>query len=172
MQIIRFIGFLFLFHLVLFSNCSSPPTQIAETQKLEKEEVRERNWTMNPQCCNLSSEFLGVVVLDQICVSETETKLKLHTKDWKRVCVLKEGMVFRDDIGTNYPFLKAEGVDLCPKRTKMKDQDFHLVFTSFSPTALSFDLIEDKNAKHAHKPWVFERVDLTKCEWKESTSNP
>ncbi|EOQ87148.1 hypothetical protein LEP1GSC202_2608 [Leptospira yanagawae serovar Saopaulo str. Sao Paulo = ATCC 700523] len=166
MVFIRFIGFVFLIQLALFSNCSSPPTQITETPIVEKEKVNERNWSISPKCCTLSARFLGVVVLDQICVSETETKLKLHTTDWKRVCVLKEGMVFRDESGNQYPFLKAEGVDLCPKRTKMKDQDFYLVFTSFSPNAISFDLIEDKNAKHAHKPWVFEKVDVSNCEWK------
>lgn len=155
-----------LFFSILISSCSSPPTQISETPTLEKEKVIERNWSVNPMCCKLSAEFLGVVVLDQICVSETETKLKLHTKDWKRVCVLKEGMVFRDELGTNYPFIKSEGVDLCPKRTKMKDTPFYLVFTSMSSESKSFDLIEDKNAKFAHKPWTFEGVDLSRCNWK------
>ncbi|GBF41766.1 lipoprotein [Leptospira ellinghausenii] len=155
-----------LFFSVLFSACSSPPTQSTDSPALEKEKVIERNWTVTPMCCQLSAEFLGVVVLDQICVSESETKLKLHTKDWKRVCVLKEGMVFRDELGTNYPFIKSEGVDLCPKRTKLKDTPFYLVFTGMDSQSKSFDLIEDKNAKFAHKPWVFEGVDLSHCNWK------
>ncbi|WP_244932570.1 hypothetical protein [Leptospira yanagawae] len=161
---LHFVSFVFV---LVF--CSSPPIQVTEPEKVETKEnssLSERNWTNVPKCCQLSAEFLGVVVLDQICVSETETRVRLYTKDWKRVCVLKEGMLFRDESGNQYPFLKAEGVDLCPKRTKMKDQDFHLVFTSFSPNAISFDLIEDKNAKHAHKPWVFEKVDVSNCEWK------
>lgn len=153
--------------LLLFFHCSSPATQVTEPQSKEHEVVTRRNWSPKPQCCQLSAEFLGVVVLDQICVTDTETKLRLHTKDWKRVCVLKEGMVFRDELGTNYPFIKSEGVGLCPKRTKMKDQDFYLVFGSMSPLAESFDLIEDKNAKHAHKPWIFEKVNVSNCQWTE-----
>jgi len=57
-------------------------------------------------------------------------------------------------------------VGLCPKRTQMKNTPFSLYFQSISSQAGSFDLIEDKNAKHAHKPWVFERVDLAQCVWK------
>ncbi|XDD45558.1 hypothetical protein AB3N60_12685 [Leptospira sp. WS39.C2] len=163
---VRYFFMVILFPLVLISHCTSPTTQENDGPAKEIEITKERNWTMEPQCCTLSAEFLGVVVLDQICISQTETKLKLHTKDWKRVCVLSEGMVFRDEKGTNYPFLKSEGVDLCPKRTKMKAKDFHLVFASLSSSATSFDLIEDKNAKHAHKPWVFEKVSLSQCEWK------
>ncbi|TGM33643.1 hypothetical protein [Leptospira biflexa] len=151
---------------LFFFACSSPSTQVAENLSSETELVTKRNWSMNPKCCELKAEFLGVVVLDQICITDSETKLKLHTKDWKRVCVLKEGMVFRDDLGTHYSFLKSEGVDLCPKRTKMKDTSFYLSFESMSNLATSFDLIEDKNAKHAHKPWVFEKVDLMNCQWK------
>ncbi|TGK49466.1 transcriptional regulator [Leptospira kanakyensis] len=114
----------------------------------------------------MHSEFLGVVVLSKVCVSETETKLELYTKESKKVCVLKEGMLFRDDLGTSYPFLKSEGVGLCPKRTQMKNTPFTLHFPSIPSETKSFDLIEDKNAKHAHKPWVFEKVDLTQCVWK------
>ncbi|TGL45664.1 transcriptional regulator [Leptospira perdikensis] len=99
-------------------------------------------------------------------MSETETQLELFTKELKKVCVLKEGMVFRDDLGTSYSFLKSEGVGFCPKRTQMKNLPFTLHFQSISSEAKSFDLIEDKNAKHAHKPWIFEKVDLTQCVWK------
>lgn len=153
----------------VFGFCSSPSTQVPESVVREAREtapLSERNWTNVPKCCQLSAEFLGVVVLDQICVSETETRVRLYTKDWKRVCVLKEGMLFRDDLGQEYPFLSAEGVKLCPNRTKMKETPFHLVFGSLSHEAKTFDLIEDKNAKYAHKPWVFEGVDLSRCEWK------
>ncbi|TGM61542.1 transcriptional regulator [Leptospira vanthielii] len=105
-------------------------------------------------------------MLSKVCVSDTETKLELYTKESKKVCVLKEGMVFRDDLGTSYSFLKSEGVGLCPKRTQMKNTSFTLYFQSISSEAGSFDLIEDKNAKHAHKPWIFEKVNLTQCVWK------
>ncbi|WP_244310084.1 transcriptional regulator [Leptospira mtsangambouensis] len=106
------------------------------------------------------------MVLSKVCVSDTETKLELYTKESKKVCVLKEGMLFRDDLGTSYPFIKSEGVGLCPKRTQMKNTPFTLYFPSISSETKSFDLIEDKNAKHAYKPWVFEKVDLTQCVWK------
>ncbi|MGV3665711.1 MAG: hypothetical protein ACO1NV_06240 [Leptospira bouyouniensis] len=164
-RIHRFI-WLVVFECFLVVSCSSQTTQVTDTPTEAKEVITKRNWSMTPQCCDLNAEFLGVVVLREICISETETKLTLHTKDWKRVCVLKEGMVFRDDLGNQYSFLKSEGVELCPKRTKMKDTPFYLSFESLSSTATSFDLIEDKNAKHAHKPWVFETVDLTHCQWK------
>ncbi|WP_244290310.1 transcriptional regulator [Leptospira bourretii] len=106
------------------------------------------------------------MVLSKVCVSDTETQLELYTKESKKVCVLKEGMLFRDDSGASYPFIKSEGVGLCPKRTQMKNTPFTLYFPSISSETKSFDLIEDKNAKHAHKPWVFEKVDLTQCVWK------
>ncbi|TGN13793.1 transcriptional regulator [Leptospira ilyithenensis] len=103
--------------------------------------------------------------MNQVCVSQTETRLELFTKESKLVCVLKEGMVFKDDKGNSYSFLKSVGVDLCPKRTRMKNTPFSIYFDSLSPEAKSFDLIENKNAKHAHKPWTFEKVDVSECKW-------
>lgn len=150
----------------LFFSCSTEPVKEVKVENDKPIDFTQKNWNVTPQCCDLHSEFLGVVVLSKICVSDTETKLELYTKESKKVCVLKEGMVFRDDLGTSYSFLKAERVGLCPKRTQMKNTPFSLYFQSISSQAGSFDLIEDKNAKHAHKPWVFENVDLTKCVWK------
>ncbi|EOQ97594.1 hypothetical protein LEP1GSC195_0259 [Leptospira wolbachii serovar Codice str. CDC] len=150
----------------LLNSCSTEPIKEITPEKIEKVGSTKRAWNPAPQCCNLHSEFLGVVVLSKVCVSDTETQLELYTKESKKVCVLKEGMVFRDDLGTSYSFLKSEGVGLCPKRTQMKNIPFTLYFQSISSEAGSFDLIEDKNAKHAHKPWVFEKVDLTQCVWK------
>lgn len=160
--------YIFLFLCVFFSlfSCSTESVKENTLDKSEVSTLTKRTWSAAPQCCDLHSEFLGVVVLSKICVSDTETKLELYTKESKKVCVLKEGMVFQDDLGTSYSFLKTEGVGLCPKRTQMKNTPFSLFFQSISSQAGSFDLIEDKNAKHAHKPWVFERVDLTKCVWK------
>ncbi|BDA79646.1 hypothetical protein LPTSP3_g25760 [Leptospira kobayashii] len=153
-----------LFIFLTFS-CSSPQVVEQEQPKVEKSLPNERAWNQTAQCCSLHSEFLGVVVLNQVCVSQTETKLELFTKESKLVCVLKEGMVFKDDKGNSYSFLKSEGVDLCPKRTRMKNTPFSIYFDSLSPEAKSFDLIENKNAKHAHKPWAFEKVDLSACKW-------
>ncbi|WP_243401404.1 hypothetical protein [Leptospira harrisiae] len=150
----------------LFSFCSTKQMKNELLEEKVQTNPTKRNWSPTPQCCDLHSEFLGVVVLNKVCVSETETKLELYTTESKKVCVLKEGMLFRDDIGTSYPFLKSEGVDLCPKRTQMKNTPFTLHFPSIPSETKSFDLIEDKNAKYAHKPWVFERVDLTNCVWK------
>lgn len=147
-------------------SCSTEPVKEVYVEKGEQNVVTKRTWNPTPQCCDLHSEFLGVVVLSKVCVSDTETKLELYTKESKKVCVLKEGMVFRDDLGTSYSFLKSEGVGLCPKRTQMKNTSFTLYFQSISSEAGSFDLIEDKNAKHAHKPWIFEKVNLTQCVWK------
>lgn len=149
----------------LFS-CSTESVKEVTQEPVEKVSSTKRTWNPAPQCCDLQSEFLGVVVLSKVCVSDIETKLEFYTKESKKVCVLKEGMVFRDDLGTSYSFLKSEGVGLCPKRTQMKNIPFTLHFQSISSEAKSFDLIEDKNAKHAHKPWVFEKVDLTQCVWK------
>ncbi|MCW7468152.1 hypothetical protein [Leptospira kanakyensis] len=150
----------------LVSFCSTEQVKDEVVEETTQTTVTKRNWNLTPQCCDLHSEFLGVVVLSKVCVSETETKLELYTKESKKVCVLKEGMLFRDDLGTSYPFLKSEGVGLCPKRTQMKNTPFTLHFPSIPSETKSFDLIEDKNAKHAHKPWVFEKVDLTQCVWK------
>lgn len=160
--------YIFLFLCVFFSLFSCSTESVKETT-LEKSEIStqtKRNWNPAPQCCDLHSEFLGVVVLSKVCVSDAETKLELYTKESKKVCVLKEGMLFRDDLGTSYPFVKSEGVGLCPKRAQMKNTPFTLYFPSISSETKSFDLIEDKNAKHAHKPWIFEKVDLTQCVWK------
>ncbi|TGN19278.1 transcriptional regulator [Leptospira idonii] len=109
---------------------------------------------------------MNVVVLDQVCITEKDTKLRLYTKESKKVCVLKEGMLFQDDLGTSFSFLKSEGVGLCPKRTQMKQKPFFLYFDRISNEATTFDLVEDKNAKHAHIPWSFYKVDLTSCQWK------
>ncbi|WP_232373937.1 hypothetical protein [Leptospira chreensis] len=147
-------------------SCSTEPVKDSAVDSVETISSTKRAWNPAPQCCELHSEFLGVVVLSKVCVSETETQLELFTKESKKVCVLKEGMVFRDDLGTAYSFLKSEGVGLCPKRTQMKNTPFTLHFQSISSEAKSFDLIEDKNAKHANKPWIFEKVDLTQCVWK------
>ncbi|MBM9545403.1 hypothetical protein JWG40_00110 [Leptospira sp. 201903074] len=152
-------------YLFLFS-CSTETVKEGTIAAVENSGSTKRTWNPIPQCCDLHSEFLGVVVLSKVCVSDTETKLELYTKESKKVCVLKEGMVFRDDLGTSYPFLKSEGVGLCPKRIQMKNTPFTLHFQSISSLASSFDLIEDKNAKHANKPWVFEKVDLAQCIWK------
>ncbi len=157
--------FIFSFIFILTLSCSS--TQVVETEqpKVEESLPKGRVWNQTSQCCSLHSESLGVVVLKQVCVSQTETRLELFTKESKLVCVLKEGMVFKDDKGNSYSFLKSEGVDLCPKRTRMKNIPFSIYFDSLSTEAKSFDLIENKNAKHAHKPWTFEKVDLSACKW-------
>ncbi|MGE8721975.1 hypothetical protein ACO2KH_11615 [Leptospira terpstrae] len=157
---------IFLCIMGLFLSCSTESLKEVNLEKEEEQISTKRTWNPAPQCCDLHSEFLGVVVLSKVCVSESETKLELYTKESKKVCVLKEGMVFRDDLGGSYLFLKSEGVGLCPKRTQMKNTPFTLYFQSISSNASSFDLIEDKNAKHAHKPWAFEKVDLTQCVWK------
>lgn len=157
---------IFLFIMGLFLSCSTEPLKEVNLEKEAEKVSTKRAWNPAPQCCDLQSEFLGVVVLSKVCVSDVETKLEFYTKESKKVCVLKEGMVFRDDLGTSYSFLKSEGVGLCPKRTQMKNIPFTLHFQSISSEAKSFDLVEDKNAKHAHKPWVFEKVDLTQCVWK------
>ncbi|WP_239671196.1 hypothetical protein [Leptospira meyeri] len=159
---------IFLFLCVCFSlfSCSTEPVKEVSSENSKATVQTKRNWNPTPQCCDLHSEFLGVVVLSKVCVSESETKLELYTKESKKVCVLKEGMLFRDDRGTSYPFIKSEGVGSCPKRTQMKNTPFALYFPSISSETKSFDLIEDKSAKHAHKPWVFEKVDLTQCDWK------
>ncbi|EMY60085.1 hypothetical protein [Leptospira terpstrae] len=152
--------------LVMFYSCATETVKEPSLITTEKNSSIKRAWSPVPQCCDLHSEFLGVVVLSKVCVSESETKLELYTKESKKVCVLKEGMVFRDDLGTSYSFLKSEGAGICPKRIQMKNTPFTLQFESISSEAKSFDLIEDKNAKHAHKPWIFEKVDLTQCVWK------
>ncbi|WP_411821913.1 hypothetical protein [Leptospira sp. 'Mane'] len=150
----------------LILSCSSSQVADATVKESPEEPLpKQRVWNPAPQCCNLHSESLGVVVLSKVCVSQTETRLELFTKESKKVCVLKEGMVFQDDLGTPYSFVKSVGVGLCPKRTQMKNTPFSIYFDSISPEAKSFDLIENKNAKHANKPWSFEKVDLSTCTW-------
>lgn len=146
--------------------CSSP--QVEESPIVEEKQIEtvvKRAWTSKPLCCQLNSISLDVVVLNQICVSQFETTIQMLTTESKRVCVLKEGLVFRDNFGSTYSFLKSDGVGVCPKRVQMKNKEFQISFESLQPDAKSFDLIEDKNAKHAHKPWSFIGVDLTNCNW-------
>ncbi|MDF3821605.1 hypothetical protein P3G55_16995 [Leptospira sp. 96542] len=156
---------LFIFHLTTCTSTNPVVEEVVKETEPETTVVNKRVWNEAPICCNLNVTALEVVVLSKICVTQTETRLELFTKESKKVCVLKEGMVFQDNLGVPYAFQKSEGVGLCPKRTQMKNKPFSIYFDSISSEANSFDLIEDKNAKHAHKPWIFTKVDLSTCEW-------
>lgn len=157
-------------YIYLFS-CSSPQLDVStanqqsEFGKDDPQAVKKRNWQDVQICCQLNSISLDVVVLEKICVSKFETVLSLHTTESKKVCVLKEGMIFRDNTGKDYKFLGVDGVGICPKRIQMKQKTFSIKFDPLDPESKSFDLIEDKKAKYAHKPWSFEAVDLRSCEW-------
>ncbi len=162
---------LVLIPLICFLSCSSPQVDESITRQqttLERDElqlVTKKNWQEVPTCCRLNSISLDVVVLEKICVSKFETVLSLHTTESKKVCVLKEGMIFRDNTGKEYKFLSVDGVGICPKRTQMKQKTFSIKFDPLEPGANSIDLIEDKNAKYAHRPWSFEAIDLRSCQW-------
>lgn len=114
-------------------------------------------------CCPINQTALGIVVLEKICFTKSETELVLSMKERKRVCILKEGTIFRDNNGKDYKLLKTKNVDLCPKRVSMVKTPFSVVFERLDDDTLTFDYKESYTAKHAHNPWGFENVDISSC---------
>ncbi|WCL47737.1 hypothetical protein [Leptospira sp. GIMC2001] len=166
-------NFVLLIILILLSNgCASSVVvenldEKNATEKTEPEELKkERNMLPSNGCCNVNQIFKGIVVLDKICFTPTETKLTLHLTEKKKVCVLKEDMIFQDNAGNRYDLISTVGVDLCPKRRDMVKTPFSLVFPRMKEGLESFDLIESATAKHAYNPWSFNAVDVLSCEWK------
>jgi len=154
-----------------FSGCASSKPIESLDKKVTNDSIdeliskRETNVLPVSGCCNLNQNYMGIVVLDKICLSPTQTKLILHLTKKKKVCVLKENMIFQDNNGNRYDLVSTVGVDLCPKRREMVDTPFSLVFPRMKEDLESFDLIESETAKYAHNPWSFKEVDVLSCKW-------
>lgn len=160
-----------IFILMYFACASSKPSAEEMDNNLsaasQEERVSDRDLLFLPEsaCCNLNQSFKGIVILDKICLSAKQTSLSLHLVEKKKVCVLNEGLIFQDNNSNQYNLEGTLGVDLCPKRRIMVNTPFSLLFPRIKDGFTSFDLIENEKAKHAHNPWAFTSVDVTKCKW-------